>query len=149
MAKMKHMFADHIKEIDDSMAVEILDSNRTIFVAPLNENSGEEPSLTQCKSTAQVFTTYEPGVEIEVKNDQGESETDAIRFNAIKDFSVESVISQSSTLEGQRNEQLILADFLKLLKSNATLRKALSDPAQRDQLLGGLKTALNALGGEQ
>ncbi|MCL1592761.1 MAG: type VI secretion system contractile sheath small subunit [Actinomycetia bacterium] len=130
------------------MAVEILDSNRTIFVAPLNENAGEEPVLTQCKSTAQVFATYEPGVEIEVKNDQGESETDAIRFNAIKDFSVDSVISQSPTLEGQRNEQLILADFLKLLKSNATLRKALSDPAQRDQLLGGLKTALNALGGE-
>ena len=149
MAKMKHMFADHIKEIDDSMAVEILDSNRTIFVAPLNENAGEEPVLTQCKSTVEVFKTYEPGVEIEVKNDQGESETDDILFNAIKDFSVDSVISQSPTLEGQRNEQLILADFLKLLKSNATLRKALSDPAQRDQLLGGLKTALNALGGEQ
>lgn len=149
MAKMKHMFADHIKEIDPSMAVEVLDSNRTIFVAPLNENAGVEPTLTQCRSTADAFKTYQPRVEAEVKNDQGESESAEFRFNAVKDFSVDSVVAQSGTLEKIKNEKVILAEFLKSVKSNATLRKALSDPKQREQLLNGFKATLAALGGEE
>lgn len=149
MAKLKHMFADHIKEIDNSMAVEILDSNRTLFVAAMNEQAGDEPELKNCRSVADVFQTYQPTVEAEVKNDQGEPSTVDFKFNAIKDFSVDSVIGQSADLEGQRNEGLILKEFLKSVGSNATLRKALSDPAQRDQLLNGFKAALNALGGDE
>ncbi len=148
MAKLKHMFADHIKEIDQSMAVEILDSNRTVFVAPLNENAGAEPTLTQCKSIVDVFGTYQPRVEAEVKNDQGETESSEFRFNAIKDFSVDSVVAQSERLTAVKNEKLILAEFLKAMKTNATLRKALSDPKQREQLLNGFKATLSALGGE-
>jgi predicted component of type VI protein secretion system len=149
MAKMKHMFADHIKEIDDSMAVEILDSNRTIFVAKLNEEAGDDPELTNCRTIQDVFAKYRPKVEAEVKNDQGESESADLSFNTIKDFSVDSVIGQSKTLESMRNERLILSEFLKAVGSNATLRKALSDPAQRQQLLGGFKAALTALGGAE
>jgi len=149
MAKLKHMFADHIKEIDNSMAVEILDSNRTLFVAAMNEQAGDEPELKNCRSVQDVFQTYQPTVEAEVKNDQGEPTTVDFKFNAIKDFSVDSVIGQSADLEGQRNEGLILKEFLKSVGSNATLRKALSDPAQRDQLLNGFKAALNALGGDE
>lgn len=149
MAKMKHMFAEHIKEIDNSMAVEILDSNRTIFVAKLNEEAGEDPELVNCRTVQDVFAKYQPKVEAEVKNDQGEPETTEFRFNNIKDFGVDSVISQSKTLESIRNERLILSEFLKAVGSNATLRKALSDPAQREQLLGGFKAALTALGGEE
>ena len=149
MAKMRHMFADHIKELDDSMAVEILDSNRTIFVAKLNDNAGMDPELTNCRTIQDVFQTYQPRVEAEVRNDQGESESAEFDFKAIKDFSVDSIISQSSALEGQRNERLILSEFLKAVGKNATLRKALSDPAQRDQLLTGFKAALAALGGEE
>jgi hypothetical protein len=147
MAKLKHFGADHIKEIDDSMAVEILDSNRTIYVAPLNEEAGEDPELTRCRSMSEVFQTYKPAAEIEVHNDQGETEMTTIRFGAVKDFAPESVIAQCPTLEAQQNEKLVLAEFLKNLKSNATLRKALADPQQREQLLGGLKAALDALGG--
>lgn len=148
MAKLKHFGADHVKEIDDSMSVEILDSNRTIFVAPLNEGAGEEPDLTRCQSMTEVFQTFRPSVEIEARNDQGESEMTSIRFGAVKDFAPDAVIAQSPTLEAQKNEKLILAEFLKNLKSNATLRKTLADPEQRDQLLAGLKAALDALGGE-
>jgi predicted component of type VI protein secretion system len=143
------MFADHIKEIDDSMAVEILDSNRTIFVAKLNDNAGMDPELTNCRSIQDVFNTYHPRVEAEVQNDQGETESSEFDFKAIKDFSVDSVIAQSSTLQSQRNERLILAEFLKAVGKNATLRKALSDPGQRGQLLNGFKAALAALGGEE
>ncbi len=149
MAKMKHMFAEHIKELDDSMAVEILDSNRTIFVAPLNESAGEEPELTNCRNTKDVFEKFKPMAEVEVKNDQGESESADLHFNQVKDFSVDSVIAQSKTLESIRNENLILKEFLKSVGSNATLRKALSDGTQRDQLLNGFKAALAALGGEE
>jgi hypothetical protein len=149
MAKMKHFGADHVKEIDDSMSVEILDSNRTIFVAPLNEAAGEEPELTRCRSMPEVFQTFRPSVEIEVRNDQGETEMTNIRFGAVKDFAPEAVIAQSPTLESQKNEKLILAEFLKNLKANATLRKTLADPEQREQLLTGLRAALDALGGAE
>ncbi len=148
MAKMKHMFADHIKEIDQSMAVEILDSNRTIFTAKLNEQAGDEPELKNCRTVEEVFASYRPKVETSVQNDQGESEDCNLEFNAIKDFSVDSVIAQCDALERQRNEKLMLAEFLKSVGANATLRKALSDPTQRQQLLNGFKTALDALGGE-
>ena len=144
---MKHMFADHIKEIDNSMAVEILDSNRTLFVAALNGNAGADPELTNCRGIKDVFETYQPTVEAEVKNDKGEPTSVDLRFNAIKDFSVDSVIEQSPALESQKNEKLILSEFLKSVGSNATLRKALSDPTQREQLLSGFKAALTALGG--
>jgi len=147
MAKLKHFGADHVKEIDASMTVEILDSNRTIYVAPLNEAAGEEPELTRCRSMPEVFQTFKPAAEIEVRNDQGESAMTNIRFGAVKDFSPESVISQSPTLEAQQNEKLVLAEFLKNLKSNATLRKTLADPEQREQFLNGLKAAFDALGG--
>lgn len=147
MAKMKHMFADHIKEIDNSMSVEILDSNRTIIAAKLNDQAGDEPELVNCRSMPEVFATYRPRLETQVKNDQGETEDCNLDFKAIKDFSVDSVIAQCETLERQRNEKLMLAEFLKAVGANATLRKALDDPKQRTQLLNGFKTALNALGG--
>ena len=148
MAKMKHMFAEHIKELDNSMAVEILDSNRTVFVAKLNEEAGDEPELKNCRNTADVFATYRPKLETTVQNDAGESQDANFEFNAIKDFSVDSVIAQCDALERQKNEKLMLAEFLKAVGANATLRKALSDETQRGQLLNGFKAALSALGGE-
>jgi predicted component of type VI protein secretion system len=148
MAKLNHMFADHIKEIDDSMAVEILDSNRTIFISALNTSAGDEAELTNCRNTKDVFDKFQPNVEAEVRNEHGESDSVDLKFGAIKDFAVDSVIAQSPTLEKQKNETVVLAEFMKSVGKNATLRKALSDSTQRQQLLDGFKAALDALGGE-
>jgi predicted component of type VI protein secretion system len=149
MGKQSIIGANELKDTDLSKSIEQLRSNRSILVMPLNENAGQEPELTQCQTIKEVFERYRPEAEITVRNEAGEAEESKLQFRDIKDFSPESVIRMTPTLRSMKTEVAILQDLIKQVRQNATLRKALGKPEEREKLLAGLKVAIEAMGQQE
>ena len=149
MGKQSIIGANELKETDLSKSIEQLRYNRSMLVMPLNENAGQEPELTQCQTIKEVFERFKPEAEVTVRNEAGETEESKLEFRDIKDFTPESVIRMTPTLRNMKTEVAILQDLVKQVRGNATLRKALGKPEERDKLLAGLKVALEAMGQQE
>jgi predicted component of type VI protein secretion system len=138
--------ANQEKDTDLSKTIEMLRSNRTIMVMPLNENAGVDPELNQCQTIKDLFQAYKPEAEVSVRTEDGETEESRLQFKEIKDFSPDSVIRMTPQLQEMKTEIAVLQDLVKQVKQNATLRKALGKPEERKKLLEGLRVALDAIG---
>ncbi len=130
------------------MGVEILDTNKTLFVAPLNEEAGENPQPVQCKTMSEVFTNFRPKVDISVEGEDGATSEAEVRFNRIMDFLPESVIAQSPALKAMHTELLLLKDLMNQLRNNKSLRKAVDSP-DREILVKGIQAARAAIGAQE
>jgi len=143
--KQKFIGAQHEREADLTMGVEILDTNKTLFVAAMNEQAGENPEPIQCRTMSEVFETFKPKVEISVEDEEGANSDAEIKFNRVADFLPESVIDQSPQLKAQHTELLLLKDLMNQLRNNKSLRKAVDSP-DREVLIKGIQAARAAIG---
>ena len=145
MPKQKFIGAQHEREADLTMGVEILDTNKTLFVAAMNDQAGENPEPIQCRTMSEVFDTFKPKAEISVESEDGATSDAEIKFNRVGDFLPESVIEQSPALRAQHTELLLLKDLMNQLRNNKSLRKAVDSP-DRDVLIKGIQAARAAIG---
>jgi len=144
--KQKFIGAEHVREVDLTMGVEILDTNKTLFVAAMNDQAGENPQPIECKTMADVFNTFRPKVDISVETPDGSTSDAEIRFNRVADFNPQSVIDQSPALKSMHTELLLLKDLMNQLRNNKSLRKAVDTPAEREILIKGIQAARAAIG---
>ena len=142
----KFIGAEHVREKDLTLGVEVLDTNKTLFVAPLNGEAGDDTKPVECRTMGDVFTQFRPGVEVSVTGEDGTPVQDEILFEQVSDFLPESVIAQSPTLKSLHTEMLLLKDMLFQLRNNQTLRRAVDTPAEREVLVKGLRAARTAIG---
>jgi len=143
--KQKFIGAQHEREADLTMGVEILDTNKTLFVAAMNDQAGENPEPIQCRTMSEVFDTFKPKAEISVEGEDGSTSDAEIKFNRVGDFLPASVIEQSPELRAQHTELLLLKDLMNQLRNNKSLRKAVDSP-DRDVLIKGIQAARAAIG---
>lgn len=146
MPKPRFIGAEHVRETDLTMGVEILDTNKTLFVAALNERAGEDPQPISCRTIEEVFSTFQPKMEVAVTDEEGNSADETLAFKQVADFAPEEVIAQSPSLKALHQELLLLKDMLQQLRKNTTLRKTIDSPS-REVLIRGIRAARDASGG--
>ena len=146
MARKKHIGAEHVRESDKTMGVEVLRTDKTLFVASMNESAGENLDAAPCKTMAEVFQTFRPNLDVSVTSEDGAAVSSNLRFERMADFQPENVIAQTPSLKAIHQELLILKDLLNQLKSNKVLRKAVDSPEERASMLKGFRAAGVALG---
>jgi|WetSurMetagenome_2_1015567.scaffolds.fasta_scaffold151374_2 predicted component of type VI protein secretion system len=141
-----HIGTTEYKEKSDSIPVDLLPSNKMVYLTKLNSREETEPEMTRCKNLKEVFATFRPTSEVTVQKQDGSEESVELEFNAMKDFGSMEIIQKNEYLQSKYNEVEILRNLKNLLdKPNSKLKKDLSSPEKKAQFLRVLKSYVDQL----
>jgi predicted component of type VI protein secretion system len=141
-----HIGTTEYKEKSDSIPVDLLPSNKMVYLTKLNSREETEPEMTRCKNLKEVFTTFRPTSEVTVQKQDGSEESVELEFNAMKDFGSMEIIQKNEYLQSKYNEVEILRNLKNLLdKPNSKLKKDLASPEKKAEFLKVLKSYIDQL----
>lgn len=141
-----HIGTTEYKEKSDSIPVDLLPSNKMVYLTKLNSLEETEPEMTRCKNLKEVFTTFRPTNEVTVQKQDGSEESVGLEFNAMKDFGSMEIIQKNEYLQSKYNEVEILRNLKNLLdKPNSKLKKDLSSPEKKAEFIRVLKSYVDQL----
>lgn len=141
-----HIGTTEYKDKSDSIPIDLLPSNKMVYLTKLNSEEVQEPELVRCKNLKEVFANFNPTKEVTVNKQDGSEETVDLQFKSMKDFGSLEIIKQNEYLEGKYNEAEMLRNFKNLLeKPNSKLKKQLADPAKKAEFLAAIKSYIDKL----
>jgi predicted component of type VI protein secretion system len=141
-----HIGTTEYKEKSDSIPVDLLPSNKMVYLTKLNSREETEPEMTRCKNLKEVFATFRPTSEVTVQKQDGSEESVELEFNAMKDFGSMEIIQKNEYLQSKYNEVEILRNLKNLLdKPNSKLKKDLSSPEKKAEFIRVLKSYVDQL----
>ncbi len=141
-----HIGTTEYKEKSDSIPVDLLPSNKMVYLTKLNSKEEQEPDLTRCKNLKEVFSTFRPSHEVTINKQDGSEESVELEFNAMKDFGSMEIIQKNQYLQEKYNEVEILRNFKNLLeKPNSKLKKDLANPEKKAEFLNVIKSYIAKL----
>ena len=134
--KLKPMMGawERVKK-DDSIPVELLPFNKTLYVSKLNHDDDADPTPVECNNAKQVFEKFRPSFEAELESVDGETVNAEFKIKAMKDFQSKELIEQNEQLQQAYYAKEMLNDLDKQLKKNNALKKVLKDKELKEALL--------------
>jgi predicted component of type VI protein secretion system len=141
-----HIGTTEYKKMNDSIPVDLLPSNKMVYLTKLNSREEKEPELTRCKNLKEVFTTFRPTHEVTINKQDGSEETVELGFNAMKDFGSLEIMQKNEYLQSKYNEVEILRNLKNLLdKPNSKLKKDLASPEKKAEFMKVVKSYIDQL----
>jgi len=134
MAKFILGATERIKK-DDSIPVELLPSNKLLYIAKLNNNEEADVSPTRCNNLKEVFEKFRPSFSAELESTEGEPINAEFEIKAMKDLTSKQMIENNDYLQKTYYSKEMLADLDKQLKKNNALKKTLGDKEKKEALL--------------
>jgi len=120
---------------DDSIPVELLPSNKLLYVARLNSEEDADAAPARCNNLKEVFEKFRPSFSAELETAEGEPVNADFEIKAMKDFSSKELIEKNDYLQRTYYSKEMMADLDKQLKKNNALKKTLADSEKKDALL--------------
>ena len=147
---MKESFISRFDEEDNGAKVNLLDANKTLLIDQFTTDATEEPELFEgAKTMADVFDHYKPSVEVDFENENGETVTETLHFNEMKDFDVNggkgNLVSNSKVLSDIKLHADNAGKVRKQIEQNSKLRTILKDAQSREDLKALLQSMLDEL----
>jgi len=130
---------------DDSIPVELLPSNKLLYIAKLNNDEDAEADPVRCSNLKEVFEKFRPSFECELESTEGEPVNANFEIKQMKDFKSKELIENNDYLSETYYSKEILADLDKQLKKNNTLKKTLSDEEKKDALIKAMRYYIELL----
>ena len=130
---------------DDSVPVELLPSNKTLYVTKLNNDEDAEVGPVRCSNLKEVFEKFRPSFDVEMESPDGEPVSSHFEIRAMKEFQSKSLIEKDEFLSQIYYGKEILNDLETQLKKNKGLQKTLSDKEQKDALMKVMKYYIDLL----
>jgi predicted component of type VI protein secretion system len=130
---------------DDSVPVELLPSNKTLYVAKLNNEEGADSAPVKCSNLKEVFEKFRPGFSVEMESTDGQQVNADFQIRAMKDFTSKELIEKDDYLSKIYYGKEILSDLETQLKKNKGLQKTLSDKEKKEALLKVAKYYIDLL----
>ena len=134
MAKFILGATERIKK-DDSIPVELLPSNKLLYIAKLNNNEEADVTPTRCNNLKEVFEKFRPSFSAELESTEGEPVNAEFEIKAMKDLTSKQMIENNDHLQKTYYSKEMLADLDKQLKKNNALKKTLGDKEKKEALL--------------
>lgn len=146
MPKVKRTLgAREVKEKDISRLIEDLPSNKTLYVAQLNNDDDPDVTPTKCRNIDEVFKAYKPRAEASLETTAGETANAEFSFNSISEFGSRNLIEKNEYLKKTYLEKEIIRDLDKQLSKNVTLQKTLKDPKKKEDFLKAVDSFIRLL----
>ena len=119
--------------------------NRALYADQFTDEapqSDEDREGFKAKSMKDVFEHYQPSKSgIALENEDGGAVYEDFDFKSLKDFEDEALIEQSALMGAAKDKIDAYNAVIRQLEKNKSLRSAMKDPGQRENL----KNALQAL----
>jgi hypothetical protein len=133
-------------KIDVSESIAAIPENRTLLVEQLTANEPVNPEITTgLTNIEQIFAHYQPQIEAEFQNEEGQTLKEIFHFQSIGDFSAKNLTENSSFLNGLRLEKDFYDSLIKRLRSNKVLQRALENPESKQAFIATLQGILAEL----
>ena len=130
---------------DESIPVELLPSNKLLYVARLNNDEDADVTPTRCNNLKEVFTKFQPAFDAELESAEGEPVNAHFEIRAMKDFTSKELIEKNDYLQKTYYRKEMMADLDKQLKKNNPLKKTLQDKEKKEALLKVANYYINLL----
>jgi len=134
MAKFILGATERIKK-DDSIPVELLPSNKIMYVAKLNNDEDADATPMKCNNSKEVFEKFRPSFSAELENTEGEQVNANFEVKSMKDFTSKEIIEKNDLLRETYYSKEMLGDLDKQLKKNNALKKTLQDKEKKEAFL--------------
>jgi predicted component of type VI protein secretion system len=144
MAKFMLGATERIKK-DDSIPVELLPSNKLLYVSKLNNDESPDVAPVKCNNLKEVFEKFRPSFSAELETTEGEPVNAAFEVKAMKDFTSKELIEKNEYLQKTYYSKEMISDLDKQLKKNNALKKTLSDKEKKAALLKAAKYYIDLL----
>jgi len=115
--------------------VNIVPDNKTLIALPLNDEPDIEADPTRLKNMKEVFTHYQPKVEVDLKNLEGEADMKELKFSALRDFNKDGIIAQAPVLQDLQQQEETYGRYIDIINNNEKLRGILGDPEMKKEFL--------------
>ena len=130
---------------DDSVPVELLPSNKLLYIAKLNNNEDADVAPVRCNNLKEVFEKFRPSFSAELESAEGEPINAEFEIKAMKDFTPKQMIENNDYLQKTYYSKEMLTDLDKQLKKNNALKKTLTDKEKKEALLKAAKYYIDLL----
>jgi len=144
MAKFILGATERVKR-DDSIPVELLPSNKLLYVARLNNDEDPDVTPTRCNNLKEVFEKFRPSFSAELETTEGEPLMAHFEVRSMKDFTSKELIEKNDYLQRTYYRKEMMADLDKQLKKNNALKKTLQDKEKKEALLKVANYYINLL----
>ncbi len=134
MAKFMLGATERIKK-DDSIPVELLPSNKMLYVAKLNNEEDADVTPTKCNNLKDVFEKFRPSFSAELESASGEPINAEFEVKSMKDFTPKQLIENNDYLQKTYYSKEMIGDLDKQLKKNTALQKTISDKEKKEALM--------------
>lgn len=114
--------------------------NRTLMV---NMMTAEEPGVPEVidglYTIADVFKYFDPNIDVNFQNEEGQSITENFHFDNVSDFSVKSMTERSPFLNNLSIRKEFYEKVVKQLRSNKVLQRVIANKDTKTAMLIILK----------
>ena len=130
-------------KIDANEAIAEIPSNRTLLVQKLTDEAPLQPETIYGLETLEdVFERFQPSVELEFQDQEGNEIPEKLDFKGLSDFSAKKLKENSPFLSQLNIEREQYLKISRLLSSNKALLKSLSDEEARAEMIQVLEASL-------
>ena len=146
MAILEYEIGGNEVKIDASEGIANLPDNRSLVVEQLTAEEPVQPEAVYKLNTIEdVFAHFQPHVDIEFENEEGQPVPENLRFSNVGDFSVKNMTQQSAFLNKLDQEKDFYEGLIKQLRSNKVLQRALADPESKAAFIAALESVRQEL----
>ena len=120
--------------------------NRTMFIGQLTSEEPVSPeAVDNMKTIEDVYAVFQPNVDVEFENEEGEPVRENFRFSNTADFQVKKMTENSSFLNNLSVQKEFYEKLVKQLRSNKVLQRALENQESRQSVVDALTQLQNEL----
>lgn len=137
-------------KVDANESIADIPSNRTLIVQKLTDEAPVAPECVYGLETVDdVFKRFEPSVETEYTDAEGNEIKEIVKFSGLGDFDAKKIMENSdflSKLDIEREQSIKIA---RQLTSNRALQKALENPDTKQAIMEVIESSIQEILGAQ
>lgn len=131
---------------DVSEAIADIPGNRSLVISKLTSDEPISPeAVTGLTDINQVFAHYQPQIDAEFSNSEGQPVKETFHFSNVGDFEVKKLTEQSKFLKGVKTKKDFYDFMIRQLRSNKVLQRALENPESKSAFVEALQGVLAEL----
>jgi len=149
MAILEYEIGGNEVKIDASEGIAVLPDNRSLVVEQLTADEPVMPEAVYKLTTIEdVFRHFQPNVDVDFEDEDGQTVHENLRFENVGDFSVKNMTAQSRFLNDLNQRKEFYEGMIKQLRSNKVLQRALENPETKAAVIEALIALKQELGVE-
>lgn len=150
MAILDYEIGGNEVKIEGGEGIADIPQNRTLLVEKLTSDDPVNPEKAEgLTSVEDVFDHFKPNVDVEFQDESGQPVKENFKFSNVGDFNLKNLTVQSKFLNDLNEKKNFYASFMKQLRTNKVLQRALQNEESRQALISALEELKKELDAEK